>query len=136
MRGDQHAGALASDVSGAFAATSPLSANTAVHWSLKRHSTSAITADVIASGANPLGHHAEANQALADLRKIDIGGNLVNVADVYAWFGDADQAFAVLDQAVAARESDLTPIFARRSMDSPHMDPRWNALLRKIALLQ
>jgi serine/threonine-protein kinase len=83
-----------------------------------------------------LGHHAEANQALADLRKIDMGGNLVNVADVYAWFGDADQAFAVLDQAVAARVSDLTSILGRRSMDSLHTDPRWNALLRKINLLQ
>jgi TolB-like protein/tetratricopeptide (TPR) repeat protein len=82
-----------------------------------------------------LGHHAEANQALADLRKIDIGGNLVNVADVYAWFGDADQAFAVLDHAVAARESDLASILGRRSMDSLHIDPRWNALLKKINLL-
>jgi TolB-like protein len=88
----------------------------------------------VARAQYSLGHRSEADQALAGLRKTGTGGNRTEVAEVYAWFGDADQAFAWFDQAVAARESDVQAILARRTLDRLHKDPRWIALLKKMNL--
>ena len=81
-----------------------------------------------------LGHRAEADRALADLLKTGTGGNLTNLAAVYAWFGNADQAFASFDKAVAARESVVCQISTDRTLDGLHKDPRWTALLKKMNL--
>jgi tetratricopeptide (TPR) repeat protein len=81
-----------------------------------------------------LGDRAEADRALADLLKTGTGGNLANLAGVYAWSGDADQAFAWFDKAVAARESGVSSILADRTLDGLHKDPRWTALLKKVHL--
>jgi TPR repeat protein len=78
----------------------------------------------------------EADQALADLLKTGTGGNLANLGAVYAWFGDADQAFAWFDKAVAARESGATQILGDRTLDGLHKDPRWPALLKKMNLTE
>ena len=88
----------------------------------------------VALAQHSLGHRAEADQALADLLKTGTGGNFTNLAGVYAWFGDADQAFASLDKAVAARESGVSQILAYRTLDGLHKDPRWTALLKKMNL--
>ena len=88
----------------------------------------------VARAQHSLGHRAEADRALADLLKTGIGGNLTNLAGVYAWLGDADQAFAWFDKAVAARASGLSKILADRTLDGLHKDPRWTALLKKMNL--
>ena len=86
----------------------------------------------VAMAQHALGHRAEADQAFAGLLKTGTGGNFTNLAKVCAWFGDADQAFAWYDKAVAARESAATGILASRSLDGLHKDPRWKALLKKV----
>ncbi len=88
----------------------------------------------VATAQHSLGHHAEAHQALSDLLKTGTGGNLANLAGVYAWFGDSDQAFAWFDKAVAARESSVISILGDRTLDGLHKDPRWSALLKKMNL--
>ena len=88
----------------------------------------------VAHAQHSLGHRAEADQALADLLKTGTGGILTNLAGVYAWFGEADQAFAWYDKAVAARESNVSQILADRKLDGLHKDPRWTALLKKMNL--
>ncbi len=88
----------------------------------------------VAHAQHSLGHRAEADQALADLLKTGTGGNLTNLAGVYAWFGDADQAFASFDKAVAAREFGVSQILGDRTLDGLHKDPRWPALLKKMNL--
>ena len=88
----------------------------------------------VAYAQHSLGHRAEADQALADLLKTGTGGNLTNLASVYAWFGDADQAFASFDKAVVAREAGVSQILAYRTLDGLHKDPRWTALLKKMNL--
>ena len=65
---------------------------------------------------------------------VHTGGNLENPAGAYARFGDADQAFAWFDEAVAARESSAVQILGDRTLDGLHKDPRWAALLRKMNL--
>jgi len=81
-----------------------------------------------------LGHRAAADQALAELLKTGSSGNLVKLAGVYAWFGDANQSFAWYDKAVAAQESDVFRILGDRMLDALHNDPRWSALLKKMHL--
>ena len=88
----------------------------------------------MAHAQHSLGHRAEADQALSDLIKTGTGGNLVNLAGVYAWFGNADPAFAWFDKAVAAREGGVSQILADRTLDGLHKDPRWSALLKKMNL--
>ena len=88
----------------------------------------------MANAQHSLGHRAEADQALSDLLKTGTGGNLANLASVYAWFAEADQAFAWFDKAVAARESGVTQILTDRTLDGLHKDPRWSALLKKMNL--
>jgi TolB-like protein len=88
----------------------------------------------VARAQHSLGSRAEADLALADLLKTGTGGNLTNIAGVYAWFGDADQAFAWFDKAAAARESGVIAILPDRTLDGLHKDPRWTALLKKLNL--
>ena len=88
----------------------------------------------VAEAQHSLGHRAEADQAYADLLKTGTGGNLTYLAGVSAWFGNADQAFAWYDKAVAARESQVVQILADRTQDVLQKDPRWAALLKKINL--
>ena len=86
----------------------------------------------MAEAQHSLGHRAEADRAYADLLKTGTGGNLTNLAEVSAWFGNADQAFASFDKAVEARESGVTQILSDRTLDGLHTDPRWKALLKKV----
>ena len=88
----------------------------------------------VAYAQHSLGHRAVADQALSDLLKTGTGGNLTNLAGVYAWFGNADQAFAWFDKALAAREGGASQILADRTLDWLHKDPRWRALLKKLNL--
>ena len=88
----------------------------------------------VANAQHSLGHRAQAEQALSDLLKTGTGGNLVYLASVYAWFAEADQAFAWFDKAVVARESGMSQILIDRTLDGLHKDPRWSALLKQMNL--
>jgi adenylate cyclase len=77
---------------------------------------------------------ADADAALEELKaKFDQTSPYV-IATVYGYRGDADEAFAWLDRALAARDSTLTfiksdPLFAKL-----RSDPRYPELLKKAAL--
>jgi Tfp pilus assembly protein PilF len=55
-------------------------------------------------------------------------------AEIRAWRGEADAAFAWLDKALAARDPYLAQLKTDIYVTSLHSDPRWDALLRKIGL--
>jgi serine/threonine-protein kinase len=55
-------------------------------------------------------------------------------AEIRAWRGEPDAAFAWLDKAVAARDPLLTTIRYNPMLRSLHPDPRWNMILEKIGL--
>jgi TolB-like protein/Tfp pilus assembly protein PilF len=55
-----------------------------------------------------------------------------NIAYVYAFCGDADNAFEWLDKAVAYQDPGLSFILAESLFDKIHSDPRWLPFLRKI----
>ena len=79
-------------------------------------------------------HDSTAAAAAADFEKRFGAGSPLSCADVRAWRGEADAAFAWLEKALAARD----PFMARLKEDvyltGLHPDPRWNALLAKVGL--
>jgi serine/threonine-protein kinase len=58
----------------------------------------------------------------------------MGIAGCYAEAGEADRAFALLDQAYEARVPQLLHLVADRSFDGVRSDPRYAALLRRIGI--
>ena len=79
-----------------------------------------------------LGRKADSDTALAALIAKYGKDAACNIAWVYAFRGDADQAFAWLDKAVAYHDSGLAEVVAENLFDKIHRDPRWLPFLRKI----
>src|SRR5882762_2780333 len=79
-----------------------------------------------------LGRKADSDAALAALiAKYEKDGPS-NIASVYAYRGEADQAFEWLDKAVEYGDGGLGEIVTDNLFDKIHADPRWPAFLRKI----
>src|SRR5438309_1638579 len=79
-----------------------------------------------------LGRKADSDAALAALiAKYEKDGPS-NIASVYAYRGEADQAFEWLDKAVKYGDGGLGEIVTDNLFDKIHADPRWLAFLRKI----
>jgi TolB-like protein/tetratricopeptide (TPR) repeat protein len=83
-----------------------------------------------------LGHDEESRQALA--RVIAGGGRFAafQIAEIYAWRGEKDQAFAWLERAYAQRDGGLTRVKSDPLLDSLRTDPRYRAFLDKMRLPQ
>jgi len=79
-----------------------------------------------------LGRHAESDAALAALVGSQEKDWSYNIAYNHAFRGDADQAFAWLDKAVAYSDTGLSGIVTERLFDSVRADPRWLPFLRRI----
>jgi hypothetical protein len=77
---------------------------------------------------------AESDAALQQL--IQGSGNVAafQVAQVYAYRRDNDQAFAWLERALAQRDSGLAWMKADLTLSLMHDDPRWPAFLHKMRL--
>jgi TolB-like protein/DNA-binding winged helix-turn-helix (wHTH) protein/Tfp pilus assembly protein PilF len=80
-----------------------------------------------------LGRRADANAALKDLVR-KYGGDSVEVADIYAYRGQIDRAFATLEKALASADHGLLAIKSDPYLKPLHADPRYAALLRKLNL--
>ena len=79
-----------------------------------------------------LGRKADSDAALAALiAKYEKDGPY-NIAYVYAFRGEADQAFEWLDKAVEYGDPGLGEIVTENLFDNIHADPRWLPFLRKI----
>jgi adenylate cyclase len=81
-----------------------------------------------------LGRRAEANAALSEMERLDATTNAGDIADVLAYRGETDQAFAWLDRAYQQRDSSLEQIKFDPLMKSLHGDRRWKAFLGKMKL--
>jgi TolB-like protein/Tfp pilus assembly protein PilF len=79
-----------------------------------------------------LGRGADSNTALAALIAKYEKDASYNIAYVYAFRGEADQAFAWLDRAAEYRDPGLAEIVTDNLFDKIHSDPRWLPFLRKI----
>ena len=79
-----------------------------------------------------LRRNAESKSALATLIGRFEKDWSYNIAQVYAFRGEADKAFAWLDKAVAYQDPGLSDIVRESLFDNIHSDPRWLPFLRKL----
>ena len=79
------------------------------------------------------GRRAEAQRALAYL-EAQPDASRYSRATVHAGLGDRDRAFALLDEAVRAREGEVPDLGIDPSFDALRDDPRMDPLLRRIGL--
>jgi TolB-like protein len=79
-----------------------------------------------------LGRKADADTALAALIAKFAKDSPSNIASVYAYSGQADEAFAWLDKAVEYKDGGLSEIPAENLFTNIHSDPRWLPFLRRI----
>jgi len=79
-----------------------------------------------------LGRKADSDDALSALIAKYEKDTSYNIAYVYAFRGEADQAFAWLDKALEYHDPGLAEIVAENLFDKIHADPRWLPFLRKI----
>lgn len=81
-----------------------------------------------------LGNLKEAGVALASLEGTFRDNAPFQIAEVYAFRGDADRAFEWLDRAYDRRDAGLTEMKASRLLSALHGDRRWSALLERMKL--
>jgi len=79
-----------------------------------------------------VGDNAKSDAALATLIEKYEKGAAFNIAYVYAYRGEADQAFAWLDKAVAIQDPGLSGVAVEPLFANLKNDPRWLPFLRKI----
>jgi tetratricopeptide (TPR) repeat protein len=79
-----------------------------------------------------LGRKADSDAALAALIVKAEKDGPCNIASVYAYRGEADQAFAWLDKGIEYGDGGLGEIVSDNMFDNIHADPRWLPFLRKI----
>jgi serine/threonine-protein kinase len=76
----------------------------------------------------------ESQQALDELIKTQASDMAYQIAEIYAWRGDKDQAFAWLDRAFVQRDGGLIGLKLDELLASLRTDPRYGALLRRMNL--
>ena len=81
-----------------------------------------------------LKHPQESQQALDELIKTEAADEAYQIAQIYAWRGEKDQAFMWLDRAYAQRDGGLIQVKTDWLLGSLRSDPRYGALLRKMKL--
>jgi serine/threonine protein kinase/TolB-like protein len=81
-----------------------------------------------------LGNIKGAERALNELIAKHAGGAACQIAEVYAWWGDKDDAFHWLDRAYVQHDGGLTYIKVNPLLKSLRPDPRYKAFLHKMNL--
>ena len=81
-----------------------------------------------------LHHPQESQQALDELIKTQASDMAFQIAEVYAWREEKDQAFAWLDRAFVQHDGGLIGLKLDELLASVRTDPRYAALLRKMNL--
>ena len=88
----------------------------------------------LALAHHALGQHAESDEALAELNKLDPVGIAYQLAEVYAYRGEIALAFEWLDRAAETHDSGLSNASVDPLLKALHSDSRWGAFLSKHSL--
>jgi len=88
----------------------------------------------MALAEHALGHRRESQQALDQLITESGQDSAFEIAEVYAWRGEKDQAFAWLDKAYVQQRIGMCFIKANAFLKGLEADPRFRSLLRKMNL--
>jgi len=90
--------------------------------------------DGIAISEHTLGHAKASQAALDELIKSLPNEAASQIAEVYAWRGEKDNAFAWLNRAYAQRDGGISDVKSNPLLASVRTDPRFQAFLRKMQL--
>jgi len=90
----------------------------------------------IAMAEHSLGHPEESNEALKELEAKYANGFSTQIAEAHAWRGEHDAAFAALDRACTQSDAGLSRVLTDPFLRPLHADPRWAALLERLAFTQ
>jgi len=88
----------------------------------------------IACATHSLGRHDESTLALAELETKYAWGFSLQIAEVHAWRGEADAAFAWLDHACERRDSGIPRLLGNWLLAAIKDDQRYTALVRRLGL--
>ena len=90
---------------------------------------------IITAMANyTLGRSTESQRALDELIRRGANSLAYQIAEVYAWRGERDQAFQWLERAYRQHDGGISYLKHDRILASLHDDPRYHALLRTLKL--
>ena len=89
---------------------------------------------VSALAEHDLGHAKESQKWLDEILAKNATEGAYQIAEVYAWFGNKDQAFGWLDRAYVQHDGGLTLIKVDPLLKVLRPDPRFHALLSKLKL--
>jgi hypothetical protein len=81
-----------------------------------------------------LGREKESDAALRELMMKYDGSNAFEIAAIYAFRNQPDEAFEWLDRAYAQRDPSMMSTKVQPLLNSLHNDPRFAALLKKLNL--
>jgi TolB-like protein/Flp pilus assembly protein TadD len=88
----------------------------------------------VALAQQALGRPAEADRALAELKAGFKLHGAYQIAEIHAWRGEADEAFAWLQKARDQRDAGVPVTKIDPLLAGLHHDPRWPAFLRQLGL--
>ena len=97
-----------------------------------REAGAALGSAGIAKAEFTLGHECESLAALAELESKYSAGFAYQIAQVHAWRGEVDQAFAWLERAFEQHDGGIARLRGEPLFDALKDDPRYLALLRKM----
>ena len=80
------------------------------------------------------GRHTESDAALKELIETCADTAAFQIAEVFAYRDDQDQAFAWLERARAQRDGGMSMVRASPSLRGLHGDPRWRPFVEKVGL--
>jgi TolB-like protein/tetratricopeptide (TPR) repeat protein len=87
----------------------------------------------LALSHHDLGHAAQAQAALDELMSVP-DPPAYQIAQVYAWWGDKDRAFLLLERARLTRDAGIRYLKYDPLLEKLRSDARWPALMRKLNL--
>jgi serine/threonine-protein kinase len=90
----------------------------------------------VAMAEHSLGHGRESEQALEQLIAQHAAEAAFQIAEIFAWRGEKDKAFAWLERAYRQRDGGLSDIKTDPPLAGLRSDPRYAAFLRKMNLPQ
>ena len=88
----------------------------------------------LTSAQHALGRRLESEAALRELVAKGAEDSAFQIAQAFAYRGEADTAFAWLERAFAQRDSGLSNMQQDPLLRNLHADPRWQAFLKKMRL--
>jgi TolB-like protein/DNA-binding XRE family transcriptional regulator/Tfp pilus assembly protein PilF len=90
----------------------------------------------IATAQHALGRRPESEATLQDLIDRCAEGGALQIAEVFAYRGDADLAFEWLERARLQRDAGLAQLQSWPLLRNLHGDPRWQPFLEKMGLVE